>query len=374
MDTRNLNKSLIKYIYDTIDISRFKYEILKNTTQLPLLISTTYFISPNYSGKNCFLVFTKIKQRFYSFMVDKRQLSYTFEKVSIENVFISHCNVNTDINIYNGTILDGIFIRRNEMNEFLVTDVYYLKGIDYTNTNLNHKLLELNVYLENMNPQLIREKINSKINIELKVNKVHKLETIKSFVENGMNEYKNYSIKGICFYPNISSTKLIYMYPNEQDNKIQKKYPNEQDNKTQRKYEPVYKPKENITKSRNIVKKVFVAKSDTPIYAILEMQPTKTADNYKLYALEKINEQKVRYKKCQMDIAYIPNMQKSQWCRDITMASHTGYVFVKCIWRDNKKKWEPLEVVSNIKLPTLIDDIRKDIIELEKSDSESEEL
>ena len=46
MDTRNLNKSLIKYIYDTIDISRFKYEILKNTTQLPLLISTTYFISP----------------------------------------------------------------------------------------------------------------------------------------------------------------------------------------------------------------------------------------------------------------------------------------------------------------------------------------
>jgi len=355
MDTRNTNRTLIKYIYDTIDVSRFKYEILKNTTQLPLLISTTYFIAPNYSGKNCFLVFTKIKQRFYSFMVDKRQLSYSFDKISIENVFIGHCNINTDINIYNGTILDGIFIRRDNINEFLVTDVYYLKGIDYTNNNLNHKLLELNVYLENMNPQIIKDKINSKIIVELKVNKVHKLDTIKSFMDNEIKtEYKNYVIKGICFYPNISSTKLIYMFPNEQENKVQ--------------------PKQNLIKSKNIVKKVFVAKNNTPIYAILEMQPTKTADNYKLYALEKVNEQKVRFKKCQMDIAYIPNMQKSQWCRDITMASQTGYVFVKCIWRDDKKKWEPLEVVPNVKLPTLIDDIRKNIIELEKSDSDSEEV
>lgn len=360
----NLNNVLIKYIYDTIDVSRFKYEMLKYDNQLPSILTTTYF-APNYSGKNCFLVFTKINTHYYSFIVDKRQLSYTYDKVVPTDIFISHCNVNVDMAIYLGTIFDGQLIKQNNNSIFMISDVYYLKGSDCTNNNLSHKMLELELYLDNMNTQIIKNKINSKNNIKLQINKIYKLEFLKSFIKNDLNN-DEHLIKGICFYPHISGVKLIFMLPNynmQQKNFNKHKFVNKQITQYN---------DQNFQKSKNIVKNVFVAKNDSPVYAILEMQTTKTADNYKLFALEKLNDTK--FKKCQMDIAYIPNMQKSQWCIDITNDSPTGCVFVKCIWRNDKKKWEPLCVQPDVKLPSLIDDIRKHIIEIEQSESDTDEI
>ena len=127
-----------------------------------------------------------------------------------------------------------------------------------------------------------------------------------------------------------------------------------------------------MKKAKSILKKMYVAKTHEPIYAVLEMKATTTADNYKLFAVEEVKvDGTTRLKKCQMDIAYIANMNKSKWCRDITTDSHRGSVFVKCIWRDNKRKWEPLELKDDVKLPSLMEDIRKNIVEMEQSDSDS---
>jgi hypothetical protein len=129
-----------------------------------------------------------------------------------------------------------------------------------------------------------------------------------------------------------------------------------------------------MKKAKGLVKKVYMAKNKGPIHGILEMQATKIADNYKMFALEKITEgTTVKYKKCQMDIAYIPNMKKSQWCRDITTKSHRGSVYVDCIWRDDKKKWEPVELNEDVKIPSMMEDLRKNIIEMEVSDSDSDD-
>lgn len=393
---KETNRELIKYIYSTVDIAQFKFDIIRYEQQLSKMISSTHFISPNYSGKNSFLVFTKIKTKYYSFMIDRRQLSYTLDKVKMDEIYVNHCNVDVDLAIYDGTILDGIYIRRGSQHEFIVTDVYSFKGTDYTNNKLDHKLFELEMYFDNINSQIryIKDRINAKINLEMKINKLHKLTDIKNFLNTSLKECeKTYQIRGICFYPEQSGTKLIFLNNNGNENNddigerisdshnrsnTHEQFPKKmiKDKDTDDNFDDLSKtvlPKEKVLqKSKNIIKQVFVSTTNEPVYAILEMQVTKTADNYKLFALEReIDGTKIKLKKCQMDIAYIPNMKKSQWCRDITTASPKGCVFVKCIWRDTKSKWEPMELKTDVKLPSLIDDIRKDIVEMEKSDSDS---
>jgi hypothetical protein len=469
---KEINQDLIKYVYSSIDISRFRYDLLKYEQQLNKLLFGKYFVSPNFYGKNCFLVFTKLKSKYYSFLIDRRQLSYTLDKVNFEEVYVHHCNVDVDLSIYNGTIFDGVYIKKNMLHsnakfrpidshhEFIVTDVYTFKGADYTGNKLNHKLFELEIYLENINSQIkfIRDRINAKTNLELKVNKLHDISNIRQFINNDLKIYeKNYQVKGVSFYPEMSGTKLIHLFDNDytnnddngtssgpigtssgpvctssrrahpvginnvdniinsinhdnllnrqeeydsnssvettkprfyknnslafdntKDNDLVKNVSNNsipncqsQTNSPKRMLQP---RQMNTQKNNNLVKRVYVAKFNEPIYAVLEMKATKITDNYKLFAVEEVNiDGAIRYKKCQMDIAYIPNMEKSKWCRDVTTNSPKGSVFVKCVWNQEKNKWEPLELKPGIKLPSLMEDIRKDIVELEKSDSDTDD-
>lgn len=405
---REINRELIKYIYSTVDISKFKYELLKHKQQLGRFISNTYYVSPNYYGKNCLLVLTKIKQKYYSFLVDRRQLSYSIDKVKPDEVFIHHCNVEVDLAIFQGTIFDGVYIKKGLHHEFIINDVYTFKGNNYSNNKLNLKLLEIKLYLDNINPQIhaIRDRINAKTNLELKVNNLENILDIRKFVKSDMKEIeKEYQTKGLCFYPEVSGTKLVYIMDENNrgddishqafagsintltssEGKLNRTNSNDSDsgseireNKT--KIMPFSENKKQLSqgkgfvKSKSLVKKIYVAKSsEKSIYAVLEMKGTNTVDNYKLFAVEQVIEgTSTKLKKCQMDIAYIPTIEKSRWCKEIITGSHKGSVFVKCIWRDEKRKWEPMEVKKDVKLPSLMEDIRKDLVILEESESESD--
>jgi hypothetical protein len=467
---REVNRELIRYIYSTVDISKFKYELLKNKQQMSRFISNTHYISPNYNGKNCLLVFTKLKSKYYSFLVDRRQLSYSIDKVKLDEVFIHHCNVDVDLPIFQGTIFDGVYIRKGIQNgqnghngtfgaqyaqhEFIINDVYAFRGTDYTGNKLNLKLFEINLYLDNINSQIhaIRDRINAKTNLELKINNVANLLDIRKFVKNDMKIIdKDYQTKGLCFYPELSGTKLVFIMNDGNNNgnnngskgsnfepfantstntstntsatttdltsgstnSFHKSGRNSDDSgnnsesnetksvtksiaksitKSMTKSENtssinnnnsnsnVINPNNNgnrgrsFVKSKALVKKTYVAKSSSkPIYAVLEMKGTNTVDNYKLFAVEQIKDgESIRLKKYQMDIAYIPDIEKSRWCKDIITSSHKGSVFVKCLWRDDKRKWEPLELKKDAKLPSLMEDIRKEIVEMELSDSDTD--
>lgn len=378
---RDIKQELIKYIYSTIDISQFKYDLLKYQHQMNKFISEKYYVAPNYSGKDCFLVFTKLKSKYYSFLVDKKQLCYTFDKIKIDNIYIHHCNANVDISIYGGTIFDGIYIRKGNVHEFIITDVYHYKGTDYSAVNLKHKLFEIKIYLENIGNQMRcgMDRISTKTYLELKVNKINEIINIREFIKKELNKIsESYHIRGLSFYPEISGNKMIYMFnscnnpnsggisPLAKGNHLAKGDHLAKGNHLAKGDHPKVDNK--------LIRKTYVAKTDDPVYAILEMKETSMVDNYKLFAVEQINiDGNVRLKKCQMDIAYIPCIRKSVWCRDIINNSKKGSVFVKCIWREEKKKWEPLELEKNVRLPTLIDDIRKDLFEIELSDSGSDD-
>ena len=363
-DNNELKKDLIGYIYDTIDVARFNYEVLNNETQLSKFLSSTYYIAPNFCGKNCFLVFMKLKSKFYSFLVDRFPLKYSYDKINFDDVYIQQCNVDIDINFYKGTIFDGTYIKKGNNHEFIITDVYYFNGTDFTDDELKHKLFEVQMCLDNINSgtRYKHEKNSSRTNLDVKVNKISDLLSIRKLAnETSDNTFNTYATRGICFYPQKSGTRLVHLNSQERINN--------NDNNTR-----IMNSTKDMTKSQSIVKKIYVAKNDEPIYAILEMKATKIADNYKLYAVEQIVENNVpRLRKYPMDIACIPSIEKSKWCKDIVTESQKGSVLVKCIWRDNRRKWEPLEVKDNVKIPSLIDDIRGKLIEMEKSDSESGE-
>ena len=374
---RGINQELIKYIYTTLDISQFKYEILKYEGQLNKFISDVYHVSPNFNGKNCFLIFNKINLRYYSFLVDRKQLSYNYEKVNIDNVFIHHCNVDIDLSLYNGTIFDGIYIKNGNTHEYIITDIYYFKGTDYTSNKLSHKLFEVKVYLDNIGEQITfnQNKIHSRTDISLKVNELCDIKDIRKYIESDIKKYSNYQTRGICFYPDISGTKLIHLFSSDNTN-INR--PNTQDNNTNntmsiQRHKNTNDISSQLQRSKRLIKKVFMAKSNDPIYAILEMKATSTVDIYKMNAVEKVvTDGKTKLKKYQMDIAYISSIEKSGWARDIINESSNGSVLVKCIWRDDKHKWEPLVIAKNIRLPSSMDDILEKILVMEESDSDSD--
>lgn len=437
---RETNQELIKYIYSTIDVSQFKYDLLRYEHQLNKFLTDTYYVSPNFYGKNCFLVFTKIKTKYYSFLIDRRQLSYSFDKVQYDNVYIHHCNVDIDLSIYAGTIFDGVYIKKDNTFEFIITDVYCFKGADYTGTKLRHKLFEIEVYLDNVGSQIKKERfnMNNRTNLELKINKLYDVTNIRQFMENDFKLYQeNYQIRGTCFYPETSGTKLIYLFENNeminvpmlpnipnkkndkssdsdetslsqpsqpsqpslqslhsqhlqsQNQQLSRSYPRSQpqsqsqsqsqsqlQSQAQMIKRPLqsslmYNENETLKKSQRPVKNVLVAKTNEPFYAILGMRSTKIADNYKLFAVERIKNGDV-LKKHPMDIAYIPDINKSNWCRKIMTDSQKDVVFVKCVWRHDKGKWEPLEL-KDVKIPSLMEDIREHLHVLEESDSESDD-
>jgi len=359
------NKKLIKYIFDTIgNISSYKYEILKYESQLNKFISSNvnYYLTPNIYGKNCFLVFTKIIDKYYCYLVDKKQLSYDYDKLDFSKIIVYNYNVSVDASIYDGTIFDGIQTKKQDNYEFLITDIYQFKGANCTNDKLRTKFFEVDIYLRNIDTSA-RYNINkekSKYNIELKLTKHYDIFDISNFIKTKIKSYeKNYQVRGLTFYPEISGTKLIYLFDNELNLNSTSTNTN------------IITPEYKINKSKSLIKKEFISKTNNDIYAILEMCATLQPDNYKLFALETVTiNAQTKLKKCQMNIAFIPDIKKSIWCREIMNSNKI--VFVKCIWRHNKKKWEPLEVVNDVKLPTLIDDIRKQLVEIEIDDTDSE--
>lgn len=374
---RKYNESkndIIDYIYQVVDLSQYRYDVIRYEGHLSKFLANKYYVSPNYYGKNCFLVFTKLKNKYYSFMIDRKQLSYTRDKVNANDVFIFHCNAEVDMSIYSGTIFDGNYVKNGNSHEFIITDVYMFKGANYAHINLEHKLYEIELYLDNINIATNKEHFNDKINLSLSINKIYNLVNIRDFVENQIPIIeKTHQTKGLTFYPEFSGVKLLFLPENEQT--LQNNPVNQHINQTIKHDNNIVKQTNdnnqyNQTKSN--IKKYFTSKTNEPVYAILEMKTTRTVDNYKMFAVEQINVDGVtKLKKYQMDIAHVPNIDKSKWCQKITTESPTGCVFVKCLWIDDKNKWEPMEVVTNVKLPSLMCDIRKNIVEFEQSDDES---
>lgn len=361
-----LKEQLVNYIFNVVDLSRFKYELLQFDTELHQLVEKKYFLSANFSGSNCLLIFTKIRDTYHSCLIDRKTLSYNRQKINVNDVNTFPVNLKLDREIYNGTIFDGIYVQ-GKKKTFVITDVYFFKGQDYTMSKLDSKLLTIFSYLRsNYNEN---EKNN---NITLTVNKLYPLEKIESLVETDIPQIKDFFVRGIAFYPEKSGTKLIYLYGNEnKDNNapgqmmIQPKTNTKQQQPPKQKQEFISssEPTQVASKIKKQSKLFYCPKAKHDEEYVFQMKSTEMPDVYLLNIVEPVKKDgKTLLKTIKIGIAFIPTTSRSKWCKEL-MKNSNGNKLVHCKFNSEKMTWEPIRS-SELKKPSLVEEF--EVVEQEQ--------
>ena len=136
-------KSLITYLYDSVDINRLKYILMnKDNTfdnHLKHIKSNKemYNIMIHYNGNNMFLIFKYFPclKKNLVVMIDRKTLTFDTNMITstkfINNVSIFSIIINHKFNkdLFNGTIIDGKLT--STKNKFIVYNILSLNGISY---------------------------------------------------------------------------------------------------------------------------------------------------------------------------------------------------------------------------------------------------
>lgn len=300
----DVKSDIIDYLYTSIDINKHKYYLLRTFDDLKQLKQTEHHVSPNFSGKNCFIIFKKIKKVYYSIIVDRQTLKYNKVFVDLKNVKFIPFNVKAKISIYNGTILDCKRIKIND-NQYvlLITDVFYLEGKDITSEYIKEKLDKIKIYLD--------QNIKLPYKFTFDVNKLYDYNRIKDIVNENKNN-KLYNIYGIIFYPKKSGMTLLFNDLNLEEDE----------------------------KNDNTIFNIQLKKGNYP-------------DVYDTFILNEDN------KLAKSGIAYIPTLKLSQYCEKIFLSLNDKPIIFKCKYNNDYQKWEPIENVDNITKPDTIQKIKK---------------
>lgn len=395
LSNQQIKQRLLDYVYDVIEPQKFKYKILRTPEDLQELQTNRFYISGNYAGAQCFLVFCKNKDRYYQFVINKKTLTYQQNKINIDAVQLDPVLVGLDGDIYDGTIFDGILSQTepNAMKTFIITDVYYLKGTDMTKEKVKYKLLNIREYLKNnLNPD---KNLND---IDLMVNNLSELCEIEKLVNEVIPKTKDIPIKGITFYPHVSGQKLIYLFSDRVQKDIppkrefvqqpmqqqvrqmqpiqQARHMPPQQPMQQQRYQqfqqrqvvasPEFKqPEKHITpEQREKVVQRFIRKSsidqNEQIILTFDIRKTEQSDVYKLLLVaEDKSSGKTTLKTKRVGIAYIPTAQCSKMCKDLTITN--GRALIKCKFSDDKEKWIPIECDKSRKCPDFFSKLEEKI-------------
>ena len=373
---------VIDFLYNKIEINEHKYTIIKTIGDVYDLKNKKFYVSSNSCGINSFIVFTKKDNNYYSFMIDRRSISYNRQSLKKSSVRLTEISLSVDLKIYDGTILDGVLIdsdsniitsksdKTKHKMQFMVTDIFMLAGKSLVPIDYKKKMF----LAANMFENLIKS--NNKTNdIELHLSRPYELNQIQSLFRDYIYpNIKKFNIKGITFYPQYSSSKIIYVF-DKQDEKY--KYDlltgdaiieTDQNNNLQ-----LLDPSD---KKRIFKFELMDPECVDDIVLNLEMRKTNISDVYKLYAIFHCTSEKTKseeqYIKKRIGIAYIPNYTLSLKCKSYFLNKEV--LIMSCIFNTNKKKWVPVDEASVQKIDIINNEKRLKIIEQEIIDNDIEQI
>lgn len=362
--TDNFNKMknyIVEYLYDKLEMSDYKYVIVKNISDMYDLRNNKYYVSSNSCGINSFLVFTKNKDKFYSCYVDRRSISYNKDTLKKETVRMKEVTIPVNKELYNGTIFDGIWIdedlssnntNKNKKKYFIITDIYEFCGKKYITMDYLKKMSHFNFYFDKYFDK-------EQSNIELIIQRPFEINNVdKMFKEHIYENFKKLNIKGISFFPMYSGSKLIYLFDKEDENtktellngvhKMIKNKKNNHDNYDNYSNESIkiykFRPS-NIDSTDEIKLKFLLTKTTLP-------------DVYNIYSIFN-NNKKYIYKK--IDIAYVPTYDLSVNLR-AQFLNETKIIF-DCKLDYDKNKWVPIKKSKLNKIDIINEDKRVQIVE-----------
>lgn len=353
----NVSTGILDYIYNSIDLSQYRYKIIEYESDLTIITKEKHLLSANFNGTSCLLVFIKIKDKFHSVIVERKTLTYNKNQLNPDTVKMTPVNVRLSGAIYNGTIFDGTYIldKKSKNKIFVITDIYCFNGKNTCGDIMKHKLANIASYLEsNM------ENDNNINNIKLTMNKLYEPTDIKNLITD-MDKSKGFEFKGFVFYPVKSGTKLIYL--NNNGNMIQNKILSKE----------ITHQNSEKNCSQDICKKkkfTYICKTDDPVYSILEVRKTMSPDVYNIYCVEK-NDGYMKLKK--LGIALIPDKQSSLMCKNILGSKINGRALMKCRFDSEKNKWAPIEENKERKYPNYISEIEEKLEVIIESESDCDD-
>lgn len=376
----SIKEAILDYLYNRIEIGDHKYTIIKNVGDIYELKNDRYYVSGNSCGINSIIIFMKKNNNYYSYLIDRRSISYNRQTLNKSKVRFTEIKLSVDLKIYDGTIIDGILIdndsnkislKNNGINGginvnsvngvnvnskmlFMITDVFVLNGKSIINMNYKKKMYIMNDIINKY------VEVNNNNNIELFISQPYELNQLSSlFQENIYNNTKKYNIKGIAFYPELSGSKLIYIF-DKNDEKIKeeliKGIENIDNNLLKIEEEIEDKDINNIDKKIIYKYEIKDIENIKEIILNFEMKKTLISDVYKLYA---IFNYKNKYIKKKIGIAYIPTFVLSLKCKNLFLNKEN--IIMKCSLTNNK--WIPLEESNINKIDIINLDIRFKIIE-----------
>lgn len=317
-----------------------------------------HLIGPYYIGKNALLVLFETSDtngtKYYSLLIDRKNLKTDFTNINKDIIECYTFPINANKDLYKFTVLDGIYNRKGNTNNFIVTDILYFMNIDYTDKNkkILDKLELLNTdnfenYFKN-NTKIHINNMDYTFNIYLSdtrpyysVNQPTGCDLFESFKNKSYNynnndmiyncDYEN--IRGMIFYQNITSSKARYLFDGMKNNKITKQISEENMNDFTSELD------QNIVNEDN--KKILLMKED------LE---NKNNSLYNLYSIgEKDNEGKSVLVGNARIICLGASIYFSNKILELKNNNKTPKLYVECYFCDKYNKWCPVKIVENYK-------------------------
>lgn len=322
----DIKNKILDCLFNTINLSKLRYGILDSIQKLKFLEENEHYVTPNYKGLNYFLLFTTIMNKQYTVLINRKKLSYHRNQIDIKNVFIVKILVNTNINIFSGTLFDGKIIQKDNNHHFLIHDCFCVMGKKILDMEMEQKMLYLNDIINSNLSNNACENSNLSNNVcenfSFKLNKIYKYNDLPELIKNIMPSCGIES-NGIIFYPKHSGNSIIYI-----DKKLDKI---------------------TIESSQN---EVVLAKSFDLIYNFTEFLKSR------VYSYEKGNNRKVllisktsipdvyelynNKDEPKIGIAHIPNLKISHYCfANVT----SNFTKINCVYNNEFNKWIPLNVL-----------------------------
>jgi hypothetical protein len=361
-----IKSHILDFLYNKIEVNEHKYTIIKNISDIYDLKSKKYYVSGNSCGINSFLIFTNKDGNYYSYLVDRRSISYNRQTLKKSSVRISEVKLSVDLKLYDGTIMDGIMIDndvniissknvKNNKISFMVSDVFMFSGKSLITMDYKQKMY----FTSFMMNKMLDSKNSLNNNIEIIISRPYELNQLKDMFLELNNNIKNHNIKGITFYPQFSNNKLIYIF-DKQDDKFKNDLLSGSVNESNMKNTIEDEIEVNIDKKR-----IFKFELDNPeciddIILNFEMVKSNISDVYKLYSIFKKND---TYIKRKIGIAYIPTYVLSLKCK--TYFLNTESLIMSCKFNTNKNKWIPVEEATVPKIDIITNEKRIKVYEQE---------
>jgi hypothetical protein len=328
-----IKKGIIDYLYKTINLANYRYNLLTAVHKLKYLQENEHYISPNFKGYNYLLIITTIYGMNYAVIIDRRKLSYHKQQIDYNNLQILKIKIDVSENIYNGTIFDGKLINNKSNYVFLIQDCLYLMNTYLTNMDMIEKLNYVKII---MNSQFNSTNgSHSCPNFEFKINKLQTYNDLEDIITN-MNSLE-YQSSGLVFFPKKSGTNIIFI-----DKKSSSVEYNTSMNDTieAKAYDIIL----NYTEYLKSRKYSYEEEKKTKELWLIKTITADVYDVYELHHKHNIEQFNILSEGIKLGIALIPNLKISHLCDSIINDKPCKF---QCVFSNKFKKWIPLKFIEN---------------------------